>query len=201
MLGKRSRPAIGKLAGVLKSGIVDSITSPRSPLDCKVLQSPRRLKNYCIDQKGGGVGLGIIVALDNKSSGSTKNDVGSCGGEILAKYAICSQNWSRWNPINVKNPSYVQNDEKNLCIEDEMLEEEFTYVTCHGANKSTTRVRVYYCGNEFAHQPKVCDKISVFNISSPAKFSDDFCDSESDFLSSCYLCKKGLHGKDIYMYR
>ncbi|CAO2841661.1 unnamed protein product [Amaranthus hypochondriacus] len=197
MLGKRSRPVIGKLIGVLRSRIVDSITSPRSPLDCKVLQSPRRLKNYCIDQKGGGVGLGIIVALDNKSSSSTKNDVGSCGGEILAKYAICSQIWS--NPINVNNLSYVQNDEKNLCIEDEMMEEEFTYVTCHGANKSTTRV--YYCGNEFAHQPKICNKIGVFNISSPANFLDEFCDSESDFLSSCCWCKKGLHGKDIYMYR
>lgn len=206
MLGKRSRPAIGKLAEVLRSGIVDTITSPRSPLDCRTLQSPRGLKSNYYDPHGGGIGLGIVVALDNTSSCNV-----GCGGEILAKYAICNQISNRSNPINVTRSNEIKK-EKNSKIgmvrheEQEMMdgfEEEFTYVTCRGPNKSTTRV--YYGGDEFGRQrslgPKVSKKIGVFNISSPARFSDDFCNSDLDFLSSCHSCKKGLHGKDIYMYR
>ncbi|XP_057545114.1 FCS-Like Zinc finger 13-like [Amaranthus tricolor] len=192
MLGKRSRPAIGK-----KSGIINTVTSPRSSLDGWVLQSPRRFKsNYC--DHGGGVGLGIVIALDNNNKSSNTYNVGSCGGEILAKYAICNQFSSPSNPINVKNPSFSTRIEINKSKEDEIMEEEFTYVTCYGPNKSTT-TKVYYSGNEFA-QFHGKPKIGVFNISSPAKFLDD-CSSEPDFLSSCHLCKKGLIDKDIYMYR
>lgn len=209
MLGKRSRPAIGKLAGVLRSGIIDTMTSPKSPLNYRALQSPKSLKSYYYDQQGG-VGLGIIVALDNKSS----CNVGCPGGEILAKYAIRSQFSTRSNPINV-SPSNKTKIEKNILNgklrkekEEEMMEvfdEEFTYVTCRGPNKSTT-TRIYYDGvSEYGHHqsigPKISKKIGVFNISSPARFSDEICNSDSDFLSSCHLCRKGLHGKDIFMYR
>ncbi|KAL2936494.1 Protein MARD1 [Bienertia sinuspersici] len=166
MLGKRSRPAIGKLAGVLRSGIVDTITSPRSPLDCRALQSPRGQKcNYNNQHgSGSGIGLGLVVALDTSNC----------------------------------NVGYGEEEELL-----EGLEEEFTYVTCHGPNKSTT-TKVYYSGGEFGHGhptigPKISNQIGVFNIS-PARFSDDY-SSNSDFLSSCHLCRKTLHGKDIYMYR
>ncbi|KNA05164.1 hypothetical protein SOVF_192890 [Spinacia oleracea] len=221
MLGKRSRPAIGKLAGVLRSGIIDTMTSPRSPLDCRSLFSPRGLKsnnsNYYDKYGGIGIGLGIVVALENnnnnnnnKSSNKTCNVV-ECGGEILAKYAICSQFSTRSSPINVTSSSSsrkIKNEINNhngvlrhdQQEEEEMIEgfdEEFTYVTCRGPNKSTTTV--YYSGDE--QRPKISKKIGVFNISSPARFSGD-CrrDSDSDFLSSCHSCRKGLHGKDIYMY-
>ncbi|XP_021749996.1 uncharacterized protein LOC110715710 [Chenopodium quinoa] len=207
MLGKRSRPAISKLAGVLRSGIVHTMTSPRGPLDCRSLQSPRGLKNNNYYDQHGGIGLAIVVALDNKSNSC--NVV--CGGEILAKYAICSQFSSRSNPINVTQSSKMKNNKETKnqngmfgLEEEEMmdgLEEEFTYVTCRGPNKSTTRV--YYSGDERSMGPKISKKIGVFNISSPARFSDDFRDSgsDSDFLSSCHSCRKGLQGKDIYMYR
>ncbi|KAL2940549.1 Protein MARD1 [Bienertia sinuspersici] len=203
MLGKRSRPAIGKLAGVLRSGIVDTITSPRSPLDCRALQSPRGQKCNYNNQHGSGIGLGLVVALD------TSNCNVGYGGEIIAKYAICNQFSARSNPINVNSSRKAEKKiPNNMLIKEEEellegLEEEFTYVTCHGPNKSTT-TKVYYSGGEFGHGhptigPKISNQIGVFNIS-PARFSDDY-SSNSDFLSSCYLCRKTLHGKDIYMYR
>ncbi|XP_074280800.1 FCS-Like Zinc finger 13-like [Silene latifolia] len=169
MLGKRSRlSTIGKLAGALRSsGIVESVTSPRSPLDCG-MQSPRGQKNY--DQQGG-VGLGIIVSLHNNSNNTSKSR-----GEIIAKYALCIK-------------------KSNECeAKDNAKEEEFTYVTSHGTEKSiTTRV---YC-------PAINQSIGVFDISSsPARlFDDSYRSSDYDFLSSCQLCRKTLHGKDIYMYK
>ncbi|MED6156090.1 hypothetical protein PIB30_011552 [Stylosanthes scabra] len=59
MLGKSPAPIIGKLSQLLLlSG------GPRSPLDMKAQQSsPRGLKAYDLD---GGVGLKIVVALDNQ---------------------------------------------------------------------------------------------------------------------------------------
>nr|GMD30268.1 protein mard1 [Ipomoea batatas] len=41
---------------------------------------------------------------------------------------------------------------------------------------------------------------SVFMIS-PARLGDIPACPDSDFLSSCHLCRKKLSGKDIYMYR
>ncbi|KAL2458897.1 hypothetical protein Fot_55460 [Forsythia ovata] len=41
---------------------------------------------------------------------------------------------------------------------------------------------------------------SIFDIS-PARFGSVTAFPPSDFLSSCNLCEKKLHGKDIYIYR
>ncbi|KAH9615262.1 hypothetical protein KSS87_010189 [Heliosperma pusillum] len=180
MLGKRSRlSTIGKLAGALRSsGIVDSATSPRSPLDCG-MQSPRSPKNY--DQQGG-VGLGIIVSLHNNNN--KNNNTSKSRGEILAKYALCGQQLScNSSPLSMNITSSVNNNAKD---------EEFTYVTSYGTEKSMTTTRVY------------CDQsMQVFSISSsPARLFDDrYCSSDNDFLSSCQLCQNTLHGKDIYMYK
>ena len=179
MLGKTSRPAIGKLAGSLisgnRTGILDVATSPRSPLDMKI-QSPRGLKNY--DQFGG-VGLGIVAALDKS---------GHCGGEILARYAISG----RSGPVPVKsgrNSGRLKVGFEELGINSL---EDYTYVTSHRPNnKSITKV--YFAGHETTASHK---------HESRAKFSDNVpMFPTSDFLSSCHLCRKKLHGKDIYMYR
>lgn len=201
MIGKRSRPAIGKLAGAIRSGIVDLATSPRSPLD--FTPSPKGLKSY--DQ--GGVGLGIIVAMENPNNLSS-------GGEILAKYALCGPLSGRSSPIPVspcssKNKRGINSDNNDSIEMMEGLEEEFTYVTCHGPNKSVT-TRVYYDDGEYGNTTghnrigfsggETSRNIGVFRIS-PARLFEDPCGSNSDFLSSCHSCRKSLHGKDIYMYR
>ncbi|KAL4571808.1 hypothetical protein LXL04_018573 [Taraxacum kok-saghyz] len=79
---------------------------------------------------------------------------------------------------------------------------------CIPAKKSSFRCRKPI-GNESGEECtrnwkpiEVREKVSIFDIS-PAKFSDGdvYKCIASDFLSSCHLCKKRLHGKDIYMYR
>lgn len=172
---------IGKLSALLvsgnRAGFSDVGTSPRGPLDLKI-QSPRcGLRCYDV----GGVGLGIVAALEKSST--------DCGHEILAKFAVCSNKKSISPPVDVRSGKNCDG-----CFQDLEIEslEDYTYVTCHGPdNKSVTRV--YYDG-------------SVTTVKeSSARFVEDDVSAAyyptSDFLSSCHLCKKKLHGKDIYMYR
>ncbi|EEF46243.1 FCS-Like Zinc finger 13 [Ricinus communis] len=206
MLGKRTNPMIGRLSELLVSGnraagFLDVATapSPRSPLDYRI-QSPRGLKNYDL----GGVGLGIVAALEKSTYSSS--DGTSSGHEILAKYAILcsSNNTTRSDPIPVKI---------GLSLHKEMLEidslDDYTYVTTHGPdNKSMTKV--YYDHGQKGHRRIGFDSttdnsfgvVSVIKETpAPARFVDEVAYPTSDFLSSCHLCKKKLHGKDIYMYR
>ncbi|GKV17963.1 hypothetical protein SLEP1_g28406 [Rubroshorea leprosula] len=182
MMGKRPRPIIGKLSELLVSVgnhtvVSDVITSPRSPLNFKI-QSPKSMKNYDL----GGVGLGIVAALEKS---------GDCCGRLAVR---CS-NLSRL----IAAGKVLNNSRKSLGAcgdwESENLEN-YTYVTCHGPNnKSFTKV--YYDGHEQKES----------NIPVPPKepvtwFLEDVSPyPTSDFLSSCHLCRKNLHGKDIYMYR
>lgn len=165
MLGKRSPPQpLGKFSGP---------ESPRGPLEYKI-QSPRGLKNYI----HGGVGLGILAALEKSGEG---------GGEIIAKYSM-----------NLEN---------------------YTYVTSHTPNKSTTRV--YFKGTEFGrskYDPRCnnynndSNKINDFKKESPARWEEEEDEAQHEeedfaafpvahFLSSCHLCRKNLQGRNIFMYR
>lgn len=186
MLSKRTHPMIGRLSELLvpsnRAGFLDVSTSPRTPLDYRI-QSPRGLKNYDL----GGVGLGIVAALEKSSS-----DAG--GREVLAKYGICSPNMSRSDPIPLNSGKRC--DCRFKQTEMESLED-YTYVTSYGPDKSLTKV--YYDDGQKGH-----DRIGVFSTAKepPARFVDEAAlYGSSDFLSSCHLCRKGLHGKDIYMYR
>lgn len=93
MLGRKPPPIIGKLAGTFISGnrigfSSDAATSPTSPLDYKI-QSPRGLKSYDL----GGVGLGIVAALEKSDNFLESNQ---------ANKAVFVQNLTRSNPIPVK---------------------------------------------------------------------------------------------------
>ncbi|KAJ7979216.1 DUF581 domain-containing protein [Quillaja saponaria] len=187
MLSKRPQPMIGKLSDLLLSGsrawFLDTATSPRSPLELNLKMQPTRgLKNYDL----GGVGLGIVVTLAKKTFEG--------GGEILPKYVISGSNLNRTNPIPVhpvkKNDGFQFQRNGFNEIDVESFEED-TYVTCHVPNKTFTKL--YYNGGE------------AQNLR-PGYQNQRYAEAESsfptsDFLSSCHLCKKKLHGKDIYMYR
>ncbi|KAJ7956011.1 DUF581 domain-containing protein [Quillaja saponaria] len=188
MLGKRPRPMIGKQSELLisgsRAGFLDTATSPRSPLDLNLkMQSPRGLKNYDL----GGVGLGIVVALDKKSYEG--------GREVLLKYAISGSNLNRSNPIPVhpiKNQDGFQFRKGGFNeIDVGSLEEDYTYVTSHVPNKTFTKV--YFNGGEAQILSSGYQKQR--HVEAEPSFPT------SDFLSSCHLCRKKLHGKDIYMYR
>ncbi|KAJ8751113.1 hypothetical protein K2173_016294 [Erythroxylum novogranatense] len=198
MLGKRTHPMIVRLSELLASGSragsLDVATSPRSPLDFKI-QSPRGLKSYDV----GGVGLGIVAALEKSGNDSEH--------EILAKYAIRSPGSNRSGPVSVGSGKNCERIKDGFAeLETDSLEDDYTFVTIHGPNESYTKV--YYDGDD--HR-KSENKETVIDIScdvaslpqrSPARVDDDVSFyPTSDFLSSCNLCRKKLHGKDIYMYR
>ncbi|CAA3012884.1 uncharacterized protein LOC111411380 [Olea europaea var. sylvestris] len=149
-----------------------------------------RLKKY----DHGGVGLGIVVALDKSHEGNL---------------ALCSRNLIRSDPVPVNphgNSSRFRGDFDRTEM-DSNFEEDYTIVTCHGPNKSYTKV--YFDGDKHGrrgddfrihHNNAKTKRASVFDIS-PARSIETTGFPASDFLSSCHMCQKKLHGKDIYMYR
>ncbi|PRQ47048.1 putative Zf-FLZ domain-containing protein [Rosa chinensis] len=188
-LGKKPLPMIGKLSEMLvsgnRAGFLDVGSSPRGPLDLKMQSpspSPRGLKCYDV----GGVGLGIVAALEKSSHN---------GREILAKYCVCSHSSNRSDPIPVN--SGQKSDTTGLhALEEEDSEENYTFVTCHGRNKSITKV--YYDG-VVCTEHRVSVEPCHVNHNHKQKQAPVY--PTSDFLSSCHLCSQKLHGKDIYMYR
>ncbi|KAG5243551.1 hypothetical protein OIU76_009537 [Salix suchowensis] len=199
MLGKRTNPMIGRLSELLVPGnrakFMDANTSPRSPFDYKN-HSPKGLKNYC---DLGGVGLGIVAALDKPSN----TDMGH---EFLAKYAICRSNLNRSVPVPVPVNS-GKNCEIFSCDFEEMdmgSLEDYTFVTIHAPDQSFTRV--YHDGGEHGKRghDRRCESTGCTSVLKkfPAGAVEDVSlYPTSDFLSSCHLCRKKLHGRDIYMYR
>lgn len=200
MLGKRPQPLIGKISELLVSGgraavLFDALGSPRSPFDMMNLkmQSPKGLKSYDL----GGVGLGIVVALDKSSSEEQGH--------------VCTSNSNRSVPIPVKNHQGFQKGVNEIPAGSS---EDYTFVTYHVPNNKTI-TKVYYDGGERGILTHGCYNINNNNNNNvgvggvrripPTQTlnieEDEPSYPTSDFLSSCHLCRKNLHGKDIYMYR
>ncbi|KAL8223524.1 hypothetical protein R6Q57_018999 [Mikania cordata] len=147
---------------------------------------PKRFRD-----QNGVVGLGIVVALTDESSGhSTQNPVFSVS--------------PRSDPIPIFSKRPTTED-----VEIELLEE-YTCVISHVGNNLINK-REYFddgirrkirvstnggdggggcCGGVF------CSPSSPVVVSGGGMVLE-----EMDFLSCCYLCKKMLHGLDIFMYR
>ncbi|GER36093.1 hypothetical protein STAS_12405 [Striga asiatica] len=185
MLGKKSRPVIGILTGSL-------IPGNKTHSDNKTTQSPKGLKRS-FDY--GAVGLGIAAALES---------------DLPVNRALIRRNSSRSSPIPVSPPrNNPQRGNKFFVeqIESESFEEEYTIVTRHSPSKPCTKVYGHggRCDGERLFGTRSGGKSSragVFHIS-PPRFSSA-CGGGApadDFLSSCHLCRKKLHGEDIYMYR
>ncbi|KAI3915163.1 hypothetical protein MKW98_011508 [Papaver atlanticum] len=152
--------------------------------------SPRSSKNGTGVIGGGGVGLGIVAALDNL--GCTVN------GEKTVTKLTCGTN--RSNPIAISTINkYTNGIKPKGCVE-------MATSTTGGATNVTRSV---YCdgGVEEMRNQRLNKwrQVGVFYESpSPIFYNTSAVTRDyppSDFLSSCYLCRKKLHGKDIYMYR
>ncbi|KAL2327301.1 hypothetical protein Fmac_020728 [Flemingia macrophylla] len=186
MLGKRPQPLIGKISELFVSGgaLLDAIGSPRSPFDMNLkMHSPKGpTKSY--DLGLGGVGLGIVVAL-HKSEEHLH--------EVPPKHALCTSNFNRSSPLQ-QIPLATSED--------------YTYVTYHVPNKKTitkvyydggdagTLTHGYYCNiNNINNSNKKTDSVNNNVVGDEPSYPT------SGFLSSCHLCRKNLHGEDIYMYR
>ena len=169
---------IGKLSEMLvsgnRAGYLDVGSSPRGPLDLKLQSpspSPRALKSF---DAGGGVGLGIVAALEKSSSHN--------GREILARYHTSN----RSDPIPVG--SGQSSDEGLHELEDEDSDENYTFVTCHGRNKSVTKV--YYDGGDCRTTTEQHVSLATHNPNQKHKQKQAPVYPTSDFLSSCHLCSK-----------
>lgn len=204
MLSKRPQPLIGKISELLVSGgraaaLLDAIGSPRSPFDMNLkMQSPKSLKSYDL----GGVGLGIVVALDKSEEP---------GHEVVPKHVVCTSNSNRTEPIQIQTMKHKHGFQKGVNEIPVGSSEDYTYVTYHHVpNKTITKV--YYDGGEGGIITQGYYNINNCNNNNnnvrvrkipPTQtlVEDEPSYPTSDFLSSCHLCRKNLHGKDIYMYR
>lgn len=157
-------------------------------------KSPKRFR-----EQNGVVGLGIVVALNDESSGpNTQNPVFSVS--------------PRSNPIPIFSKKPTKDD-----VEIELLEE-YTCVISHVGNNMIKK-REYF-DDGFKRKSGVNGGRTtsywvgtggggdggggggVFCSPSPPVFvGGGMVFEEVDFLSSCHLCKKKLHGLDIFMYR
>ncbi|KAK2646206.1 hypothetical protein Ddye_021401 [Dipteronia dyeriana] len=142
-------------------------------------KSQRNLHEDCV------VGLGIVAAM---------NDVGSCTHE-----PIFSAKSPRTRPIPRGSSSVIAKpvvERENTKLVDE-LSESYTCVISHFGDNLVKKL-VYFDDDDDKH--KLEKNYSVFFASSsPLNIGDEFL--SEDFLSSCFLCNKQLHGLDIFMYR
>lgn len=184
MLGKTSRPVIGILTGSLVSGD-RAATIPTTQVEPKS-RSPKGLAGFDL----GGVGLGIVAALEKNGGGRTETPV------------LFRRSLSRSNPIAVTSPKNSRGSNEEMESESS---DEYTVVSCRAPNNSYTKVyregRRCEDRSPFRIQSgRKSSRASVFHIA-PARFGEAAGTPASDFLSSCHLCQKKLQGEDIYMYR
>ncbi|KAI3880687.1 hypothetical protein MKX03_008098 [Papaver bracteatum] len=216
MLGKTTRPIVGKLLKPEFSGhramFTEEITSPKSPLDFKI-RSPRL-------PAIGGVGLGILAALEKSGGGRSEIQMRFIAGNLNRGSAATTtatttttttaKGTSISVPIPIGNTTGTRNCKQVLMEEQDS--ESYTYVTLHKPNnQSYTRVYCDHGGDQELVSKVVVHNdndskmrrinMGVFCESPPRRNESEFEFPTSDFLSSCFLCRKKLHGKDIFMYR
>jgi len=150
--------------------------------------------------QGGVVGLGIVAAMTDLTH-QTKPDV-----TPAPPIPIPIVSSAKAATANFKGRL------SDLAFEDEVdeLSESYTCVISHLGTKLEKRVYfddkldgVVGCGGGGGGDCCVVSdgRVGVFSAS-PVNFGDAYMGIwTADFLSSCYLCKKQLHGLDIFMYR
>lgn len=172
-------------------------------------------KNF--EEPNGVVGLGILAAMN----GNSKNE---CNVQDQFRNAVLAVSPKSSNPIiilsnnrksntpspsNKRSPTGFSNGNSDIgmgpSIEEMELCEEYTCVISHvGDNK--IKKREYFDDGGFLENKNFDGSVKITtNSSKLVPFSsavgqmEDF--QMGDFLSSCFLCKKQLHGLDIFMYR
>ena len=142
-------------------------------------KSPRNFQD-------GVVGLGIVAAMTDSTH---------------AHQAICFAPSPRSTPIPiVSSAKATANFRCGLDSENfDEFSENYTCVISH-VGDNLIKKHVY-----FGDDKKNCSVFTAsYSSSLPRKhnigqFKDEFW--SDDFLTSCHLCKRGLHGLDIFMYR
>ncbi|VYS46557.1 unnamed protein product [Arabidopsis thaliana] len=180
-----SNPMTWKLSHMVVPGKNSTISpdyftaSRTSPLDMMKFPSPGISKRY---DNGGGIGLGIVAALEKSSIGINPvchTGAGSKGFD-LARY---SKRFQFAAGIDLSDS------------------EEYTCVTTRdGLTKVYYKEEEFEFGHNLLNGDQRWRKPIEIAEESPAKERRVLRDCP-DFLTSCCLCKKKLQGKDIYMYK
>lgn len=144
----------------------DYTASPRSPLDLKS-PSPVNSKRY----GSGGVGLGIVAALEESSIG-------------INRYDPVRYSWRfRCPEIDLSEEEYTYVTSRDGPTKVYYNEDGFELFENGSEEDDRRRIKPMV----IAEEPPVIKR---------QMFRDP-----TEFLSSCCLCKKRLQGKDIYMYK
>lgn len=182
---RKKRPSINLS---LFTNISESFSSDQGSKSPYSNKSPR-------DFEGGVVGLGIVAAMNELND--THEAFSPTKTTRAAKIAVSP----RSQPIPIVSAKPVAKFREPNLEKDEMeLSESYTCVISHFGNKNSVKKREYFdkpdgnngnfWGNSgvfFASPPKYSEAVTVFK--------------DADFLSYCHLCRKKLHGLDIFMYR
>lgn len=165
-------------------------------------KSPRNF-----EEPNGVVGLGILAALKNDRH--HHQDLIFINGSRTAVLAISPKSPS--NPIPILGKKNVSENSccRKLSAEEMEVCEEYTCVISH-VGKNLIKKREYFEADILGNN-NVSPNVSV--VTGNGGCSEAVSDSsvsgggetatfgKADFLSSCYLCEKMLHGLDVFMYR
>ncbi|KAF3437277.1 hypothetical protein FNV43_RR20030 [Rhamnella rubrinervis] len=154
--------------------------------------------------EGGVVGLGIVAAMTDSGDSHEVFSPAKFGGAPAANLAVSP----RSTPIPIVSSAKPAanfrgglNSERKEEVDE--LSESYTCVISHFGN-NVIRKRVYF--DDELNAVEDCD---VCMVTTPGVFSASPVNVgelgrefwTADFLNSCFLCNKQLHGLDIFMYR
>ncbi|XP_043714025.1 FCS-Like Zinc finger 14-like [Telopea speciosissima] len=179
-----------------------------SPMDFNFKAQAKSPRNYF---DGNVVGLGIVAAMNE--SNDTREGFYSSKSSRTAKLAVSPRSL----PIPIVSAKPVSKFSGPISETDEMeLSESYTCVISHFGNDSVKK-REYFddklkgtvtaaaAAAVAAATGGNCGYSQVFPPSSPPMYAGvvgtGTAFQAANFLNSCYLCKKKLHGLDIFMYR
>ena len=165
-------------------------------LDSKVSSTAKSPRNF----EGGVVGLGIVAALNDLGNSHESLSSKPCRASILAATS------PRSNPIPIANRAkhgskIEKNPPSSEMVEVEMeMSESYTCVISHCGN-NLIKKRVYFDDKLNGVVDNFTTDVSISTAAAAAAYWVAPSFKAADFLSSCYLCQKKLHGLDIFMYR
>lgn len=167
-------------------------------LDSKVSSATKSPRNF----EGGVVGLGIVAALNDLDNTHDSLSSKPCKASILAATS------PRSNPIPIANrakhmPKVEKCRPSSGMMEMEMeMSESYTCVISHCGN-NLIKKRVYFDDKPNGVVDDITTAVPISSTDAAYWVASEAAPpfKTADFLSSCYLCQKKLHGLDIFMYR
>lgn len=175
-----------------------------TPNDSRTQISAHKSPNN-FDGPNGVVGIGILAALDDDRQPHHHQDPVFINGSRTAVPEISPKSLS--DPIPIHSRNNFSKDDSG--VEEMELCEEYTCVISH-VGENFVKKREYF-EDEILGNNNGSQRISVVNgngthswpvSDSSAGGGGEIATLETaDFLSSCFLCEKMLHGLDIFMYR